>query len=424
MRQLIVFILILFSPCIQAKDFVITKDLSNRDDGIENFQYLYSLHELAYKEDGKVIYPEGQDIYLTITSESQTILLADTTDFNNCTIHVSNEDNTRTHFYLFILQGKDSRHNIDVSAELIDKGDFSSVPELAKDSKILCIKDENLWSDRIGYNDQCYRQDILLLDNGKAENTVIYPYNKPDFKPSCWYFNATTNKKIFRDLDFVREKMLYDGKTLLLKVQNCNNILIEKVSITTPDYDKAYADVCINIESCTNLFMDNITIDGTYSQLNQFGYGISLRNVYNASLSHINASAKWGVFGNYFINTASLSDCDINRFDVHCYGKNITIVNSIFKANPDYDSESQNVYNQFSSMYGEVTFKNCTFEQGIPFLIEPSFKFNDDFQLFFTNCIFNIGKHQYLISSPQKLSNVYIDNLQLNNDSNGFKTFK
>lgn len=423
-RNFIIVVLLFLISDLYAQIFVVQKDLSNKDEGVENFQYLYELHKKAQLAGGKVLYPNKQNIYLTIKENSQSIILCDTTDFNNCTIYVSNHDVSRSHFYLFSLLAKDYRHGISINADLIDNGDFSSIPELSQGTKILCVKDENLWSDRIGYNDPCYRQDILLLHDGKAENSVISPYNNTNSKPTCWYVGATANVKIFQNLNFVREEMLADGKTLLLKCLNTNNIAIKSISVATPEDENAYEDFCFNIEDCINLTMENVQIDGTYSQLDKYGYGIALRNVCNAHFSNIEASAKWGIFGNYFVNTASLDNCIINRFDVHCYGKDITINNCTFKADADYDPDSHNVYNQFSSMYGNIIFKNCLFEQGIPFLVEPSFKFNSDFTLYFTDCTFNIGKHKFLIDSPQLLPNVHVDNLQLNNDKKGFKTFK
>ncbi len=441
MKTFLLFLFFFLPICISAERFIVDRDLSHHEQGMENFQYLYELHNKARQNGGQVVYPENEDVFLIVTETSQSILLSDSTDFNGCTITVDNQDKTRSHFYLFLLMPKVQVKDIEVLPELIDKGDFSSIPELAKGLKTLCVNDANLWCERIGHDDPCYRKDILLLEDGISQNKVIAPYSNSFSAPKCQYYETTTYEKSFANLCFIRERFPSNkdrwGKTLLLKVKNINNIRISNISVTTPDDENEFSDFCFNIEDCTNLNMEDIKINGTYSQYDQYGYGISLTNVYNSTFSNIKTNTKWGVFGNYCVNTATLKDCNINRFDVHCYGKDITMKNCSFYANTDYDHDSHNVYNQFSSIYGNVSFNNCIFQKGIPLLIEPSFNAYTYFQLYFNDCVFNVGKFNYLIDvgfydnmihprgdlNKKEWPVLYIKNLVVNTDNENFTIY-
>ncbi len=101
------------------------------------------------------------------------------------------------------------------------------------------------------------------------------------------------------------------------------------------------------------------------------------------------ARAKWGVFGTYCLQDVILKDCDINRFDIHCYGKNIKAEGCRFTG----------MYNQFSSVYGYIAFDNCVFTDFTPVLIESSFNAYTPFELSFKRCKFNFNKqHNYVLT--------------------------
>ena len=53
------------------------------------------------------------------------------------------------------------------------------------------------------------------------------------------------------------------------------------------------------------------------------GYAFSLNNVANFRAEKVVAKAPWGVFGGNNVNNTVLVDCEINRYDIHCYGKNV-----------------------------------------------------------------------------------------------------
>lgn len=129
-------------------------------------------------------------------------------------------------------------------------------------------------------------------------------------------------------------------------------------------------------------FGNRFDTDGNYSTINQYGYGIYLNNVYQTSISNMTAKAQWGIFGSTNVNTLTLSNSHINRFDIHCLGKNILMKNCSFRNTLN----KQNTYNQFSSMQGYVEFDSCSFIQFRPVLIETSYNTYTKFDLILNDC--------------------------------------
>ena len=79
------------------------------------------------------------------------------------------------------------------------------------------------------------------------------------------------------------------------------------------------------------------------------------------------------MFGNNNVNKAMLQNCDINRFDIHCYGKDVSFEKCSFV----------DFYNQFSSVYCELYFRSCTFTSFFPILMEYSYNAYTGFDLVF-----------------------------------------
>jgi hypothetical protein len=135
--------------------------------------------------------------------------------------------------------------------------------------------------------------------------------------------------------------------------------------------------------NCVDVTLDGISINGTYSLPKRFGYGVSLDNIYNLQVKNMYARANWGVFGNNNVNKAMLQDCDINRFDIHCYGKDVSFEKCTFV----------DFYNQFSSIYGLISFKHCTFTRFTPILIEGTYNALTAFDVVFDHCKINLDKN-------------------------------
>lgn len=116
---------------------------------------------------------------------------------------------------------------------------------------------------------------------------------------------------------------------------------------------------------------------------------------------------------------ATLKDCDINRWDIHHYGKDITLRNCTVS----------NVYNQYSSVYGTITYDGCTFNNCIPHLIDHSYNAYTKYIVRFRNCTVNTGSKYsrlFLFNRNDNLTNprhelaekfwpdVKIENLRIN----------
>lgn len=195
--------------------------------------------------------------------------------------------------------------------------------------------------------------------------------------------------KSIKNLVFIRSASS-TYKTYCFRIENQYKIELSNITIITPQNTTITGDAAIHIENCADVTLNNITINGTYSKKNEFGYGISLLNVYNLKVKKMFARCNWGgVFGTQSLNRVYLKDCDINRFDIHCYSRDVRVVNSKFS----------DMYNQFSSVYGEVMFEKCTFENEIPVMIESSYNAYTPFELKFDKCTFFLnGKKNYLMT--------------------------
>lgn len=172
-------------------------------------------------------------------------------------------------------------------------------------------------------------------------------------------------------------------KTMLTRVEYQNNVLIDNITINTPQNTDLYGDYVIRVYNSTNVTVRDVNINGTYSQTNQFGYGMNMLNDWNTHIIRLNATGKWGVFGTNNMNKVTLEDCNLNRFDIHCYGKDITIKDCTFN----------NMYNQFSSIYGTIRYENCYFKEHTPYLNETSYNSFTPFTLVMKNCVWEVSSY-------------------------------
>lgn len=152
------------------------------------------------------------------------------------------------------------------------------------------------------------------------------------------------------------------------------------MTIITPN-NAMNGDSAIDIINSASLSLENIRIEGTYSQKDKYGYGISMNNVYDVSFNQLYAHGDWGVFGTNNTQNVSLINCDINRFDIHCYGRDVTFKKCVFR----------NLYNQFSSVYGTIRFVQCSFIDCVPVLLEYSYNAYTGFDLVFEKCYYKVS---------------------------------
>lgn len=389
--------------------------LLDAQNDIERYEVLLRMHQQAACKGQKVTYKGVRQIHIEVPRNGASIPLSYNTDFAGVTIVVRNVVKNTP---LFVW--KKDVHEVRIEKVELDAGDFRSHNELRRGKKLLIIEDQTRWVEqRTGYNSGAIRRDVLLLKNGKALNKVVTSYANKESNPKFVWCDAANKKIVFKNLHFVRSA---DSKaiTYLCSFSNENNIRISNVSVKTPANSGLYGDAIFKFENCTNIRMEDVTIDGTYSLKDKYGYGIGMNSVWNADFIRLKADGNWGVFGNNNVNTAYLDDCDVNRFDIHCYGRDVYCKNTTFR----------NLYNQFSSLYGTLSYEDCRFVHFVPVLFESSYSAYTHFNLVIKNCEIEVDADRpYLINAgnPAKLAakpraelakaswpNVDIKNLKVN----------
>ena len=360
--------------------------LNEAKNGLERFEALMRCHEDAIMQNAHISYSGISVIDLEIPYKAKSIPLPEYTDFAGVRINVYNHDRD----YVLFRMTQDISE-ITVTGAGIDNGDFRSDIVLRDGLKLLILEDQNLWvTKRLGYKSSTgyKRKDILVLNNGKAQNQTVQPYNNAYSSPKGWYCDVSPKKKVVKNLDFHRTENS-TVKTYPIAINYQYNVELSNISMTTPQNTDIVDDCGIMIYDSAKIKMSNVCINGTYSTEKNSGSGVRLINVYNIKINRMYARCKWGVFGNYYVNKAILNDCDINRFDIHCYGRDIKSFNCTFR----------DLYNQFSSIYGFVKFKNCNFINATPVLIESSYNAFTPFDIIWDNCLFHLSKDKnYLIT--------------------------
>lgn len=355
---------------------------------VETYRVLLKTHQEALKNHCQVDYSGIHELYIEIPEDGVSIPLGGSVDFKGIKLYVSNKAKD---MYLFSLQ--QTLMPLNLSKEEFVSGKYLNHIEFRDGLTMLVIQDENLWvNNRKGYNYGATRKDVILVKQRKAQNIPVSSYNTEKSKPIFYYCKTSGNEKLIENLNFIRTADC-SFKTYCVRIENQNHVTVRNIKIKTPD-SNLYGDVAITVNNSTNTKLENINIEGTYSQLKTFGYGVFLNNVWNTQIIGMKASAQWGVFGNNNVNCVQLKDCKINRFDIHCYGRDVYMENCRL-----FD-----LYNQYSSVYGIVYHKNCIFDQTIPCLIEASYNAYTPFDLVFDRCTFKMSSQKNTIVSLYGLS--------------------
>lgn len=353
---------------------------------MERYFVLKAVHAEAVKRGVDVDYSGmPKKIEIEIPHNATPIGLTENNNFKGITFYVLNKQRE-----LFLFERKGELAPIELAKRDIDDANFQNNPLINKGKCLVVIEDENPWTERGGYGYSVKRKDVLLVRNGTGKNKVIQPYNNEYSLPKCAYRYVNDEKTVVKNLKI---KRLEDSnkKTYVLRLANLNDVRIETIDIETPEGDM-YGDMAFSIYNCTHVRVKNVNIRGTYSQKTEFGYGINMNNVYHSHFKKLNASALWGIFGTNNLSEVTLENCDINRFDIHCYGKNVYCKNTTFHS----------LYNQFSSFYGKLTFKKCRFKNFIPVLLEASYNAYTDFQLNLIDCKWEVNESRnYLLHAGQ-----------------------
>lgn len=366
--------------------------LSNAQTGKDRYDVLLRCHKQALKDNCYVTYKGIDSIFLEIPATATGIPLTDRTDFSGVTISVRNKMRD-----IYLFKREFQLQPINLTAKQIDSGDMSSNDSLARGRYIVIIEDKKPWVDkRIGYDYPHIRQDILLVENGRAKNTVVMPYGNDYSIPTCTYRRVTNIEKLFYNLHFFRT---YDStkKTGLIKIRGEHNIKLKDVYIYTPPKSDLYGDQVVAVEHGSCVTYENVEVDGTYSKNDKYGYAFRLDNVWNYKASHVKANGNWGVYGTNNLNRVLLENCEINRFDIHNYGRDVVLKNCRFFK----------LYNSFASTFGKVVFDHCVFEESIPYLNAGSYNTFVKVNVIFENCKFYLStKNNFLVQMMGMRANV------------------
>lgn len=381
--------------------------------GEDRFVVLYKTHCEAVRLGADVDYSGLKEIVLTIPANAKSIPLTNYNDFAGVTITVTNTSHS---FFLFTRSF--DLEPVKVTKSMINRGSYPTVKKKTSGRALLVIEDKTPWvANRKGYNYAAIRKDALIVENGEAVNTPIYGYKSKQSQPVAYLRELDGKGTVVKNLTFKRTSQS-TRITYLLKISNEDNIRITNVQTHTPESNLT-ADAIFRIENATNIHFTDVRINGIYSGPDAYGYGMSLENVYNVQFDRFYGNGKWGVFGNNNVNTAVFRDSRMNRFDIHCYGKDVIFENCDF-----FD-----LYNQFSSFYGRVVFKHCTFTMFIPVSLEMSYNAYTGFDVYLEDCTFNTTAQRHALISAGRLDetggkrselaalcwpNVYIKNLTVN----------
>ncbi len=357
--------------------------------GVERFWVLYNTQQEAVKSGKHVDYSGIGTINIDIPDDAKSIPLTSHNDFKGMVLNVTNKEKD---FCLFEL--KNESYPIEIRKKDIDRGVFRDYHLLKKNKCLLCVKDKNPWvENREGYKYGHYRKDILLVVKGKAVNRTVMPYNNEDSSPECYYYLSKNGMSI-KGLSFKRTEFC-KFKTFLFKIQGVNDLKISDVSVVTPDNDWEN-DQIIDLKDCANVRFKNLRIDGTYSRSNHSGYGVLMNNIWNFRADNMYGHGNWGVFGTNNVNVTNISNSDINRFDIHCYGKDVDFDHVIFR----------NRYNHFSSVYGTIRFDNCSFTNFVPVINGTSYNAYVGYDLVFNNCEYSTEHDTPIMINGGRLDNV------------------
>lgn len=381
--------------------------------GEERYAVLYKTHCEAVRLGADVDYSGLKEIELTIPAHAKSIPLTDYNDFAGVSFTVTN-----TSYNFFLFSRTFELEPVKVSKGMIKRGSYLTVKKKTHGRVLLVIEDKTPWvANRKGYNYSAIRKDALIVENGRAVNAPTCGYKSKQSQPVAFFREVNGKGTIVKNLTFKRTAQS-ENITYLLKISNEDNVRIENIVTYTPE-STLKADAIFKIENSTNIRFINVQINGTYSGMDEYGYGVNLENVYNVQFDHFYGNGKWGVFGNNNVNTVIFRNSRMNRFDIHCYGKDVTFENCEF-----FD-----LYNQFSSLYGNLVFKHCTFTNFIPLSMEMSYNAYTGFDVHLEDCTFNTTSQRHSLISAGRMDeagggrselsalcwpNVYIKDLAVN----------
>jgi len=381
-RYILGLILVLLSVSACAQVSPLDYGLREAANGIDRYYALYRAHTDALARGLNVSYEGIDTLHLELPPDFKAIPLGSYTDFGGLVLYVTNHS---AHGALFSRISPSKPVSFDKS--LIDSLDFRSVPELASGHHLLVLEDLTPWTERRGYGYQQYRRDILVLNDGIAENAPITSWNTDSTRLKAYYYDFEPDLNIkIKNLTLHRVKGS-SFRTYCLALVGQQGVTVSNIHVTTPR-SRMIADGVFSVSNCANLFFDCDTVEGTYSGYGtsrNYGYAFSMNNVYKSSFTHIKAYGNWGVFGTNNLSSTYLGECDIDRFDIHCYGRDVQLKSCTLRGRQTL----------FSSMYGTVVFDSCHFIDYTPVRVRSSYNAYTPFDIYITDCTFELTRRYH-----------------------------
>ena len=388
------------NPSVMAQISPFDYGLREAASDTDRYWALYNAHAEALARNLPVSYEGIDTLEIELPADFKSIPLGPHTDFGGLVLYVTNH---ARHGSLFSMTNRQKEFTL--AKHRVEIGDFRMIPELSTGDKLLALNDKNPWTERIGYGYRVFRQDLIWVHDGKGMNKPIAPWNTDSTQLSASYYDVDTSQKVFRNLTLHRrENCTFRTECLHLKGQF--NVLVENVHVTTPK-SKMIADGVFNVSSSARITFRDVTVDGTYSgygRWRDYGYAFALNNLWDTKFEHVTADGNWGVFGTNYLSNTTLIDCDINRFDIHCYGRDALLKHCTLRQRQT----------QFSSMYGTVTFDSCRFVDCIPVRIRSSYNAYTPFDIEMRDCTFELTRRHHSLVNVMLLDTAANSRPELN----------
>lgn len=344
--------------------------------GMGRYYALYNAHVDAFHRGLEVDYSGIDTLELELPPSWKSIPLGPHTDFGGLVLYVTNRGH---HGSLFSMEQAAAPLALD--KQVVDGLDYRAVPELADGWHLLILSDQTPWTERRGYGYMQYRRDLVVVDHGRGVNAPVMPWNSDSTRLKASYVEVDTAQKVFRNLTMHRTKGC-TYRTNVVTVSGQYNVLLEQVHVTTPR-SRMIADGVFSVVNSARITFRDVTVEGTYSgygATRNYGYAFSLNNLWMTHFERVRADGNWGVFGTNNMSCTQLFDCDINRFDIHCYGRDAWLKGCTLRQRQT----------QFSSMYGTVKFDSCRFVDCIPVRIRSSYNAYTPFDIEMNDCTFEL----------------------------------
>ena len=344
--------------------------------GMGRYFALYNAHVDALYRGVEVDYSGIDTLVLELPPSWKSIPLGPRIDFGGLVLYVTNHAH---HGPLFSMV--QTAVPLEMDKAMVDGLDYRRIPELADGWKLLILNDENAWTERRGFGYMQYRRDLVVVHDGVGQNAPVMPWGSDATRLKASCVDVDTTQKVFRNLTMHRTKGC-SFRTTLISVSGQYNVRLEHVRVTTPK-SKMIADGIFSISNSARVTLDCIEVEGTYSGKGRpdvYGYAFSCNNLYDAHFHNIVAWGNWGVFGTNNLNRTHLSNCHVDRFDIHCYGRDVLLENCTLEGRQTL----------LTSFYGKAVFDHCYFKNYIPMRVRSSYNAYTPFDIEIHHCTFEL----------------------------------